>query len=67
MTMKYKNFLLIINFLIEAESVKISNGEDAQDGIPDIVITIAAKLFQFFHKNIDSLKLPDIKMMHQKN
>ena len=29
MTMKYKNFLLIINFLIEAESVKISNGEDA--------------------------------------
>ena len=52
--------MLIFNLLIEAESDKISNGEDAEDGIPDILITIAAKLLQLLHNNIDSLKLPDI-------
>ena len=46
--------------LIEAESDKISNGKDAENGIPDILITIAAKLLQLLHNNIDSLKLPDI-------
>ena len=55
-----QSFLLIFNLLIEAESDKISNGEDAEDGIPDILITIAAKLLQLLHNNIDSLKLPDI-------
>ena len=42
-----QNFLLIFNLLLEAESDKISNGEDAEDEIPDILITIAAKLLQF--------------------
>ena len=40
------NFLLIFNLLTEAESDKISNGKDAEDGIPDVLITIAAKLRQ---------------------
>ena len=56
-----KILLLIFNLLIEAESDKISTGEDTEDGIRDILITIAAKLLQLLHKNIDSLKLPDIK------
>ena len=51
---------LIFNLLIEAESDKISNGEDAEDRIPDILITMAAKLLQILHNNIASLKLPDI-------
>ena len=55
-----QNFLLIFNLLIEAEWDKISIGEDAGDGIPDILITIAAKLLQLLNNNIDSLKLPDI-------
>ena len=38
-----QNFLLTFNLLIEAESDKISNGEDAKDAIRDILITIAAK------------------------
>ena len=42
-----QNFLLIFSLLLEAESDKISNGEDAEDEIPDILITIAAKLLQF--------------------
>ena len=54
------NFLLIFILLIEAESDKVSNGKDAEDGIPDILIRIAAKLLQLLHNNIDSLKLPDI-------
>ena len=52
-------FFLIFSLLIEAESDKISNGKDAEDGIPDILIAIAAKLLQILH-NIDSLKSPDI-------
>ena len=60
MTMKYKNFLLIFNLLIEQESEKISNGEGAEERIPDTLITMAARLLQFLHNNIDSLKLPDI-------
>ena len=60
MTMKYEIFLLIFDLFIIAESDKISNGKDAEDGIPDILITIAAKLLQLLHNNIDSLKLPDI-------
>ena len=55
-----QNFLLVFNLLIEAESDKISNSEDAEVGIPDILITIAAKLLQPLHNNIDSLKLSDI-------
>ena len=51
--------MLIFNWLLEAEADKISNGEDAEDEIPDILITIAAKLLQLLH-NIDSLKLRDI-------
>ena len=53
-------FLLIFNFLKEAESNKISNGEDAEDEIPDILIKIAAKLLQLSNNNIDPLKLLDI-------
>ena len=53
--------LLIFNLSIEAESDKSSKApEDSEDGIPDIIITIAAKLYQLLHNNIDSLKLPDI-------
>ena len=48
--MKYKNFLLIFNLLIEAESDKTSNGEGE---IPDILIS--AKLLQLLHNNIDLL------------
>ena len=39
-----QKFLFMFNLLIEAESDKISNGKDAEDGIPDILITIVAKL-----------------------
>ena len=42
-----QKLLLIFNLLLEAESDKISNGEDAEDEIPDILITIAATLLQF--------------------
>ena len=55
-----QKFLLIFNLLIEAESDEISNSKDAEDGIPDILITFAAKLLQLLRNNIDSLKLPDI-------
>ena len=55
-----QKFLLIFNLLIEAELDKISNGKNAEDRIPDILITIAAKLLQVLRNNIDSLKLPDI-------
>ena len=55
-----QNFLLIFNLLIGAESDKISNGEDAEDKITDILIKIAAKLLQLLHNNKDPLKLPDI-------
>ena len=60
MTMKYKDFLLIFNLLTEAESDKISNSKEFEDGKPDTLITIAAKLLQLLLNNIDSLKLPDI-------
>ena len=57
MTTKYKNFLLIFNLLIEAGSDKTSNGEG---GIPDILITISAKLLQLLHNNIYLVKFPNI-------
>ena len=62
-----QKFLLIFNLLIEAGSDKISNGKDAKDGIPDILITIAAKLPQLLHNNVDSLKLLDIIKSALKN
>ena len=55
-----QKFLLIFNLLIEAESDKISNGEDAEDRTPDTLITMAARILQLLHNNIDSLKRPDI-------
>ena len=56
-----QKFLLIFNLLIELKSDKSSNApEDSEDGIPDIFMTIAAKLLQLSHNNIDSLKLSDI-------
>ena len=55
-----QKILLIFNLLIGAELDKISNGEDAEDKITDILIKIAAKLLQLLHNNIDPLKLPDI-------
>ena len=52
---------MIFNLLIEAELDKSSNAiEDSEDGIPDILVTIAGKLLQILHNNIDSLNLPDI-------
>ena len=40
-----QKFLLILNLLIKPESDKSSNApEDSEDGIPDILITIVAKL-----------------------
>ena len=50
----------MFNLLIEAELDKVSNGKNPEDGIPDILITIAAKLLQVLHNNIYSLKLLDI-------
>ena len=56
-----QKILLIFNLLIEAEPDKSSNApEDSENGIPDILITIARKIFQLLHNNIDSLKLPGI-------
>ena len=55
-----QKFLLIFNIIIEAESCKSSNApEDSEYGTPDILITIASKLLQLLHNNIDSLNLPD--------
>ena len=55
-----QKFLLIFNIIIEAESCESSNApEDSEDGTPDILITIASKLLQLLHNNIDSLNLPD--------
>ena len=56
-----QKILLIFDLLIEAEPDKSSNApEDSENGIPDILITIAAKISQLLHNNIDSLKLADI-------
>ena len=38
-----QKFLFIFNILVEAESDKSSGGEDSEDGIPEILITTAAK------------------------
>ena len=54
-----QKFLLIFNSLLEAELNK-ENTEDSEDGIPAILITIATKLLEHLHNNIDSLKLPKI-------
>ena len=64
--MKYK-FLLIFNLLIEAETNNDSFNQDTEYGIPDIPLTLAAKLLQLLHNNIDSLKLPDIIKKDSKN
>ena len=55
-----QKFLLIFNLLIEAESNKISNGKDAEDGIQDTLITIPRNFLKLLHNNIDSWKLPGI-------
>ena len=56
-----QKFLLIFNFSIKAESDKSSKApEDSEDGIPNIIRTIAARLLRLLHNNIESLKLPDI-------
>ena len=49
-----QKFLLIFNLLIEAESNKISNGKDAEDGIQDTLITIPTNFLKLLHNNIDS-------------
>ena len=54
-----QKFLLIFNLLLEAELNK-ENVEDSEDRMPDILITIATKLLELLHNNIDSLKLPKI-------
>ena len=54
-----QKLLLIFNLLLEAELDK-ENIEDSEDGIPDILITIATKLLELLYNNIDSLRLPKI-------
>ena len=49
-----QKFLLIFNLLVEAE-LNEENVEDSEDGIPNIVVTIATKLLELLHNNIDSL------------
>ena len=46
----------MFNLLIEAELGKISNGKNPEDGIPDILITIAAKLLQVFAQQYRLIK-----------
>ena len=55
-----QNFLLIFNLLLEAELNKDNLNIDSEDGKPNILITIATKLLDFLHKNIDSLSLPKL-------
>ena len=55
-----QNFLLIFNLLLQAELNKDNLNIDSEDGIPDILITIATDLLDFLHKNIDSLSLPKL-------
>ena len=43
-----------------AELNKDSLNKDSDDRIPDILITIATKLLELLHKNIDSLNLPKL-------
>ena len=57
---KIQIFLLIFNLLLEAELNKDNLNIDSEDGIPDILITIATDLLDFLHKNIDSLSLPKL-------
>ena len=57
---KIQNFLLIFNLLLEAELNKDNLNIDSEDGKPNILITIATKLLDFLHKNIDSLNLPKL-------
>ena len=54
-----QKFLLIFNLLLEAESNK-ENTEDSEYGIHDILKTVATKLLELLHNNIDSLKLPKV-------
>ena len=49
-----QKFLLIFNLLVEAE-LNEENVEDSEDGIPNIVVTIATKLLELLRNNIDSL------------
>ena len=49
-----QKFLLIFNLLVEAE-LNEENVGDSEDGIPNIVVTIATKLLELLHNNIDSL------------
>ena len=56
--MKSKFFLLIFNLFLETELNEDSLNTDGKDGIPDILITIATKLLEHLHNNIDLLKLP---------
>ena len=55
-----QNFLLVFNLLLEAELNKHNLNIDSEDGKPNILITIATKLLDFLHKNIDSLNLPKL-------
>ena len=63
---KIQMFLLIFNLLLEAELIK-ENTKDGEDGIPDILITIATKLLELLCNNIDSLKLAKIIKSALKN
>ena len=46
-----QKFLLIFNLLLETELNKDSLNADSEDGIPDILITIATKLLELLHNN----------------
>ena len=54
-----QKLLLIFNLLVEAE-LNEENAEDREDGIPNILTTIATRLLELLSNNIDSLKLPKI-------
>ena len=55
-----QNFLLILNLFLETELNEDSLNTDGKDGIPDILITIATKLLEHLHNNIDLLNLLNI-------
>ena len=52
-----QKFLLIFNLLIESLSLEDQLEVDSEDGIQDIIITVATKLLKLLRGNIESLKL----------
>ena len=53
-------FLLIFNLLIESLSLEDQLEVDSEDGIQDIIITVATKLLKLLRGNKESLKLSKV-------